>query len=504
MHGPTWHNTGLFQPEGMDSSNKKIVSHTSVYMLGDVLRYSVSLIMLPIYTRYLTPSDYGTVELLTMLIDFAAIIFGARTGQSVFRFFCTAESAADRNSIIASALFLGVSSNGIGAVAVAVLAGPLASLMFPEHHYSSYVILLAVNMFLLPLTEIPLVHIRAQQRPWLFFIFSCLKLVTQVAMNIYFVVFHEMHVDGVIYSAVLSSLVMAVLLSSYSLYEAGIQVRLATCRELFSFGLPLKLAAIGSFYLTFGDRYVLNMYSDLSQVGLYALGYKFGFIFTLIGWTPFQKMWDAEKYVIYDKPNAIQIYQKVFLYTSSILILFGLCISLFTRDLLRIMSDPAFWDAYKIVPVIIIAYIIQAWTRYCNMGIFLEKKTMHIANAEIIAVLVITVAYFTLIPLYGMHGAAWATVIGFTARFFWTNQKSTALYDMKLPWGKVGFTSLLALAAFALSLLVPEDIVYSIAARLLIFLGTVVTFFVLPILTREEKDEVWDIVLRRQRKIALD
>ena len=50
------------------SSGNKLVSHTSIYMLGDVLRYSVSLVMLPIYTRYLTPADYGVVELLTMLM----------------------------------------------------------------------------------------------------------------------------------------------------------------------------------------------------------------------------------------------------------------------------------------------------------------------------------------------------------------------------------------------------------------------------------------------------
>ena len=358
-------------------------------------------------------------------------------------------------------------------------------------------------MFLLPLTELPLVHIRAQQRPWLFFSFSVLKLSIQVALNIYFVVMREMHVEGVVYSAVLSSLVMAVLLTSYSLYTAGIRVRLSTCKELFSFSLPLKLATIGSFYLTFGDRYFLNMFTDLSQVGIYALGYKFGFIFTMLAWTPFEKMWDAEKYTIHQQPNAIQTYQKVFLYTSSILILFGLCISLFVMDLLRIMSNPAFWDAYKIVPIIIVAYIIQAWTQYCNLGILLEKKTMQIAYAEIIAVVVITAAYFTLIPEYGIYGAAWATVIGFAARFYWTNLKSTRMYNMQLPWNKVGLTSLLALVAFGLSWFAPEEIIASIAVRSVLVLGFLAAFFTLPILSRDEKQEVWNLVLRRQRKISI-
>lgn len=480
-----------------------MISHASIYMLGDVLRYSVSLVMLPIYTRYLTPEDYGVVELLSMLIDFSAIIFGARVGQSVFRFYCTANSETDKNTIISSALFLGAFFSGIGAITVVALSETLSLAIFSNNLYSDYIILLAINMFLLPLTELPLVHIRAQRRPWLFFTFSVLKLATQVALNVYFVVMHEMHVEGVIYSAVLSSLFMAVLLTSYSLYTAGIRIRLSTCKELFSFSLPLKLASIGSFYLTFGDRYVLNIFTDLSQVGIYALGYKFGFIFTMIAWTPFQRMWDAEKYTIYEKPNAIQIYQKVFLYTSFILILFGLCISLFTKDLLRFMSDPAFWDAYRIVPIIILAYTVQAWTRYCNLGIFLEKKTMQITYAEIIAVIVITIAYFTLIPEYGALGAAWATVIGFTARFLWTNRISTRLYDMQLPWGKVGLASLSALVTFGLSWFAPEEIIASIAVRSVLVLGFLAAFFILPILSRDEKQEVWSLVLRRQRKISI-
>ena len=64
----------------MSTNKSNIVSHSSIYMIGTILKRSVSLIMLPIYTRYLTPADYGVVELLSMLLDFAAIIFSARVG----------------------------------------------------------------------------------------------------------------------------------------------------------------------------------------------------------------------------------------------------------------------------------------------------------------------------------------------------------------------------------------------------------------------------------------
>jgi len=282
-----------------------------------------------------------------------------------------------------------------------------------------------------------------------------------------------------------------VILTGYSIYNAGLRIKWDTCKQLFSFSLPIKLATIGSFYLTFGDRYILNIYTNLSEVGLYSLGYKFGFIFTLIVWMPFEKMWDAEKYAILKQDNPVAMYQKIFLFMSAILIFTGLGFCLFTKDLLRIMSDPAFLDAYRVVPMIIVAYILQSWSGYCNFGILVRNKTSHIAYAEAFAVVAITIAYFSLIPLFGMYGAAWATVIGFAARLFWTNLKGTQLYDMQLQWGKVSVIFLIALAAYLLSLLIPEDLLLSIALRTVLFVVTVVLFFASPILSRDEKDEIW-------------
>lgn len=474
----------------MHTQNKRMVSHTTIYLFGDILRYSVSLIMLPIYTRYLTTADYGVIELLSMLVDFASIIFAARVAQSVFRYYCTASTDEEKNCIISSALIMDFTFNGFGVLAVAAFSAPLAVAIFSDATYAHYILLIAISMLMLPLTEVPLTHIRAEQKPWLFFGFSLTKLILQVSLNIYLVIWMEMHVEGVLYSGVISSAVMGLILSGYSLSKTGIHARIETCKKLMIFSLPLKLATIGSFYLTFGDRYILNIYRELSEVGIYALGYKFGFIFTLLAWTPFEKMWDSERYVIHENPDAKLIYQRIFLYISLVLILLGLCISIYSRDLLKIMSAPAFWDAYKVVPVIILAYIFQAWSKYCSFGLLLHHRTMQIAYAELIASGAITVAYFTLIPAYGMHGAAWATVIGFVIRFYWTNRKATQLYDMGLPWRKVILTALLALAFYSLSFTLNNSLLLSIFLRTILVTLFIAAFFLLPILSRNEKNEI--------------
>ena len=159
------------------------------------------------------------------------------------------------------------------------------------------------------------------------------------------------------------------------------------------------------------------------------------------------------------------------------------------------MSNPAFWGAYEIVPIIIVAYIFQAWTKFCDLGILLKKKTMQIAHAEMIAVLVITIAYFTLIPAYGIYGAAWAAVIGFFTRFYWTLRKGNQHYDMELPWIKVSQIATLAMIIFALSLVVPDDLILSISLRVALIASFITIFFALPILSCDEKKEIKQLIL---------
>jgi len=255
------------------------------------------------------------------------------------------------------------------------------------------------------------------------------------------------------------------------------------------FSLPLVISTLGSFYLTFGDRYFLKLYGDLTEVGIYTLGYKFGFLLTMIAWAPFSMVWDIEKYNIHKLSNAKESYQKTFLFYNLYLIVIALAIALFVEDLLRVMSDYQFWPAHEIVPIILVAYIIWVWTKFCDLGILLNKNTKQFAYAELLAVVAITVGYTLLIPLYGRMGAAYATLFGFIVRFLWVYISAKKLYNMELPWLKISYIVITALFIYSLSILSPENIMPSVLYRgvlLILFLGIII---MLPVYTKLEKKE---------------
>ena len=469
----------------------KLISHGSIYLLGNILRRAISFIMLPIYTRYLTTEDYGTLELLTMIIDFVAIIVGLRISEGIFRFYGQYAAQAEKDQVVSTAMIMIFILNLVGCALVALFREPLSLLMFGDTGTSFYILLFAVTIIFQGLIEVPLVFIRNLQLPWHFIFFSICKLALQLGLNIYFVVIRQMHVEGVIYSALISGGIMSLVLVWYTLAKTGLHLSPAKAKELLQFSLPLIFTSLITFYITFGDRYFLRLFSGLSEVGIYALGYKFGFLLMFLVVEPFSNIWNSEKYRVYQQADAKKIFQNVFLAFSLAIILVFVGISLFVKDVLMIMSIPTFWPAYKVVPVILMAYALNAWVYYANFGILIQKKTIEITYGTIIAAVFVTLGYVLLIPPFGALGAAWATVLAFGSRCAWVTIRSAKLYDMGLPWGTVGGLAAYAvLIVWAGSVLITTDqLLVSVAAHCglaLVFLGGLLLLPILPAPWRRE------------------
>ncbi len=94
---------------------------------------------------------------------------------------------------------------------------------------------------------------------------------------------------------------------------------------------------------------------------------------------PILNIWGPQRFEIAKKPDALEMNYRVFFFYNVLIISVALSISCFSHDLFRIMSSPSFWNAYQIVPLIMIAYIVQAWTAFGNFGVMYSGKTHYIA-----------------------------------------------------------------------------------------------------------------------------
>ena len=251
---------------------------------------------------------------------------------------------------------------------------------------------------------------------------------------------------------------------------------------------------MATFFFTSSDRFFLRHFGNTAEVGIYSLGYRFGYLLLAMGWAPFSGIWDSQRYVVLKSENPQVIFNKTFVIVSLVLIFGALGISVFAQDVLRIMSNRNFWNAYEVVPMIVTAYVFQAWTSFTNVGLLLHGKTMHTFYSTIAAAMVAAVGYVILIPRFGAIGAAVATLIGFAARFVWIYNVSQSSYDMGLHWGKVAKICVLAVSVYLLSFFVPRGLVWAItihAMEMLLFIGLLL---VLPVFHPKDRAKILSLI----------
>ncbi|WP_416398286.1 lipopolysaccharide biosynthesis protein [Allohahella sp. A8] len=465
------------------------VSQTSLYTIANILRHISSLIMLPIYTRYLTPSDYGTVELMTMALDFTGILVCNRIGEAIFQYYSMADSAQEKREVMSTAFFLGVAINTLGFFVLIVGSPWLSDFVSDQPDFQSLFMLFAAVLIFEALTTIPIIYMRLQNKAHAYLIVSVIKLSLQIGFSLYFVVYKELGVAGVIYSAFLANLLVGIILTIYLLRNTGVSFRPPVAWKIFVFSIPMIFVASASFVTTFGDRFFLRQYGSLEDVGIYSLAYKFGFLFVALAWDPFFKFWEGRRYEVYkDVEGRDSHFANMFRRINAYVLFIALGFCAFIPEVIQLMAAPEFWDAAYYAPFIVFSFVFYAWTMYFNFGIFLREKTKYLAYCEVASAIVILGLYAVLIPAYGLAGAVISTFIGYLLKFVLVYGTAQKLFRVNGNWFEVLplfflAAGLLYIFSFFTNL---SAVNVSVKAGLLLTFGILVWFVILTSTDREE------------------
>ncbi|MBI1425226.1 MAG: oligosaccharide flippase family protein [Gammaproteobacteria bacterium] len=487
---------------GKPNIYRKAISHTAIYGAADILRRFVGFFMLPVYTRYLTPEDYGIVQLLLVAVGVMEIFLGMRMGQAIFRYYSLADTEYEKKQVMSTAFIVTFIATTV-AFLVLFFNSELAARVALGSNQNTHVMqVFSIILVAQALEDYGLIYIRVHQRPYLFFAVSILKLILQVFLNVYLIVYLKMAVEGVVYSAVISTVVTAIFASIYTYMHSGITFSKLLAKKMIMFSLPLWLSALGTLYLNSADKYFLRVFSGLNEVGLYALAGKFGFLILIFVWDPFSNVWQAMRYEIYKMPNAHQVYKRIFILLMFALSFVGLGISLFADVAIKIMADKAFWPASPAVPLLVASSIAMALTYFNNLGILLHEKTSIIAKGTYLNAVVLTVCFIVLIKFFGFIGAAVSFLIGSVSQLLWIESGSRKLYDMKLPWNRAIVISITWLACYFISYLLPSSLLVAILGKILIMVVFVGLVFILPILDSDEKQQIYIYFQRFKNKIV--
>lgn len=481
---------------------KSVGTQTLIYGIGLLLAKGVGLLMLPLYTRYLTPADYGILELVEMTLELVSIVAGAQLALGVFRFYHKAQTLKEKNAVVSTALVALAVSYGVVGLA-GVLAAPLLStLVFGSTVHVTLVRIAAASLAFQSLAMVPFAYSRMRDRPVQFVIMTLVRTAIALVLNVIFLMGMGWGVKSLLISSLFANLVIGVWMSAGLIREVGLGFSRQATRDLVRYGVPMVATQLATFVTTFGDRYFLLAAGDATMVGLYSLGYQFGFLVALFGAGAFMRVWDPRRFAVADRPDRDEIYAQSFIYLNLLLITIALMTAVFIEDLLRIMVTPPFYAAAGIVPIVLVAYVLQSWTAIQDIGILIRERTEWVMIGNWIAALTALAGYFLLIPRFLMWGAAFATLAAFAVRHVVIFAISQKLCRVRYRWAPVTRLVILALVIYAVSRTLPQlSLWWSITARTFLMVCYAIALWRMNIMSEHDREIVRAIVTSTRARL---
>lgn len=486
--------------------SKLLARHSMIYGLGTVINSIVSILLLPLYTRYLTPADYGITELLGVTVDIIGMLLATAISSGLFRFYFEYDDKKSRNEII-STIIIALSAVCFTVVLLlSLFTKPIAHYIIESTQLYYYFNISLISMLFQSINGVGFNYLRAVQKSFIFIVLSVTRLLILVSLNIYFIVFLKLGVLGVLLSNMIVAFITTCVLIVPILFSVGLNFSKTKLKQMLLFGFPLVPGVFVQFIAMASNRFFLKGYCSISDVGLYSLGSKFGTIPSTFVSMPFNQIWQPRRFELYKQPDSEVLFGRIFTYYLVLISFIGLGIAVLTREVLVIMSDQKFWSAYSVVPMIVLGNIILTMTYHFDMGLLIQKKTKYLAYISISNGIFILLLNFLLIPRYGIWGAAFATFIAFSYRTTLTYYLSSRIFKIHFEFLRiVKIAGSVAVLFIICTLLDISNVYASFAVKTFIILFFPVVLWSMGFYSKEEKVRistiVHQVVLREKLKI---
>ena len=215
-------------------------------------------------------------------------------------------------------------------------------------------------------------------------------------------------------------------------------------------------AGVAGFVLNLSDRYFLKLYTTLSEVGLYSLGYRLGEIIWEIVWA-MQLAYPQFVLVNEKAPRAAHLYARVFTYYFAGLGFVVLTLSVYAQEIVTVMAAPEYREAYRVVPLIALGQLFRGFVLIGPIGLTLKRKTTYHALMALIAAGLNIGLNYLWIPRYGMMGAAVATAVAFGVQAVLITGISQRYYPIPIEVSRLFKLAFVATVVYLASTWLPAD-----------------------------------------------
>jgi O-antigen/teichoic acid export membrane protein len=414
----------------------ELARHSAIYGFGSLVSRFIAVLLLPVYTRYLSPADYGLIETLIALSAILTVLLAAGVKSAFFRFYFDEKDAEGHRRVIRTSFWFTMAMGTAGLVAGLILAGPISSVLFGTGDHANLVRAAFVGLWAHVNYEQMTSLFRVEQRSVAYLIATLINLGLTVGATVMLVVVWDKGPIGVIVGNFTGTLIVYLGLLAYRREQLGLEWDRRLLREMNRFGMPLVPSALFLWALNFSDRFFLVKLAGPREVGLYSIGVRVASAIILL-LAAFRTAWPAFAYSIEDDREAARAYSFVLTYLVAVTSWMALALSVLAPWLVELLTTEEFYPAERVVAPL--AFAAAAFGAYIVVVIGIGRARQTRSNWWITgAAAALNVALnVALIPEYGMMGAAVATIGAYAVLFLGMAWKAQRVFPVPYQWRRV-------------------------------------------------------------------
>jgi O-antigen/teichoic acid export membrane protein len=412
---------------------RRLATTGAAYTAASILSKVIAVALLPLYTRYLTPADYGAAEVLFAAVVLASIVVRLGLIEAILRFYYLDEE--DPREVVRSS-FAGLFWLAtLGALVLLPFAGPLSEALLDESAPGLARIAIG-GLWVLTMSEFMLTLFRLEERARAFFLTTILNVLATIAVTVVLVVGLDEGARGLLLGSYATGAVFVLGLIVWQRRRLSLRFDRGLLRRLFRFGTPTMPAEVSLYLLNFVDRLIIVRSLGLAEAGLYSLAVKFAQAVNVLV-RGFQLAWPPLAYSIRDDEEARRAYATIVTLFAAGCAWVVAGMWLFSRWLVRALAAPEFFDSYEAIGLISTAVTLYAL--YLVLVVILGRtgRTEFNFPAAIAALVANVVLNLVLVPPLGIVGAGLALVASYLVVLGLMYAFTQRLFPVPYEWGRL-------------------------------------------------------------------
>ena len=424
---------------------KAFFRDSAIYGLARALTGAITLLCVPIYTRALSPSQYGLIDLLASAAAVVHVTVALEIAQGYSRYANAPDMEDHRASYASTALWFTICAYSAFIAGGLPFARALSGFLFETSAYALEVRVALLVAWATGCFNLLQCLLRFQGLAKKFAIVTIVFTVTSVSVSVLLLLVAHAGVVALLAGQLVATLLAVGLALAFSRAVVRFTFDVSRCRQMLRFSAPLVPSGVGIMLCLYVDRYMVARLLSTTDLGYYAVAARVASVIP-VALTGFQFALTPLIFQEHEKPETPRQVAHLFRWFLAMTLPLLMFLGVFAPDIVRLVASPAYREGSRLIFTLGVSMMLSGIYIF-SPGLWVAKRTTIIAAVSIVCGVLNLGLNALFIPRVGLIGAALATatsaLVG-AACHFWLGQR---FFQLPFQWLRIVAAAAVTVAA---------------------------------------------------------